>query len=301
MYYSGGHLKCSNALKRRETTCWNHVQLPAQLVREWVLASLLSYLEGAELYRTALVEVVWKLLERTDGGARRHQREAARELATLEKQAANLAQAIAAGGRLEALVEKLTTVESAIRTARRAAASERASASRADTLRTRKQVEQQLPDLLGNLARQSFEFADVLRQIIPEFILQPVQALDTPLVRPRGKLKVVWGRLLALAGRAPVASELPAETWLELDFFEAPAHIRAMPDCLRLKQTAPGLSLKKIAARLGLNHMTVKRALDYARRMGQAGLTEPYQELHAAPARASRWIARHKTPASRPN
>jgi len=41
--------------------------------------------------------------------------------------------------------------------------------------------------------------------------------------------------------------------------------------------------------------MTGKRALDYARRMEQEGLTAPYRELHERPVAASRWKRRRAT------
>jgi hypothetical protein len=74
-----------------------------------------------------------------------------------------------------------------------------------------------------------------------------------------------------------------------LDLFEPPVHIRWLDVCVMLKQENSTLSLKQIAARLGIGHMTVKRALGYARLMKTVEVTDPYRELQERPATASRW------------
>jgi hypothetical protein len=74
-----------------------------------------------------------------------------------------------------------------------------------------------------------------------------------------------------------------------LDLFDPPEHIRWFEACTLLKADDPKRSLKQIAARLGIGHMTVKRALSYARLINSAGIANPYQELTERPAKASRW------------
>jgi hypothetical protein len=81
-----------------------------------------------------------------------------------------------------------------------------------------------------------------------------------------------------------------------VDLFDPPVHIAARAACVALKRAEPGLTLDQVAARVGVHRMTVKRALAYGRLMEAEGLTEPYRELTACPAAASRW--RRRTAAS---
>ena len=130
-----------------------------------------------------------------------------------------------------------------------------------------------------------------MRRIFPQFVIQPVQALDTPLVRPRAKLTFRPGSLVS---NGPANGADVADAEVTIDLFEPPVHILHMSRCLAAKAENPHLSLKKIATQLGINYMTVKRSFDYARRMQAAGLTDPYRELLERPEKASRWRPRQK-------
>jgi site-specific DNA recombinase len=145
--------------------------------------------------------------------------------------------------------------------------------------------------VLHSLAESSYEFADFLRRVFPKFEVRPVQALDSGLVRPRAWLTFRPSRL---ANASQTGQEAEEGFELVLDLFEPPVHIRHMEACLAERQAHPKLSLKKLAARLDIGYMTVKRAFDYARRMEAEGLTEPYRELDACPAEASHWRTRLK-------
>jgi hypothetical protein len=75
-------------------------------------------------------------------------------------------------------------------------------------------------------------------------------------------------------------------TELVVDLFEAPKHIRILADVARLRSQTPQPTLKQIGAQLGVSHMTVKRARDYARQMEELGVAEPFRELEEKPANA---------------
>jgi DNA invertase Pin-like site-specific DNA recombinase len=291
IYYAGTHLRCSNAMQRSGPGCWNHVQMPAQLTRERVVSWLVEYLDGRPALRQALVESVWALVEQGSGGPGRRRRDLAREIALLERQTANLATAIAEGGQLTTLIGKLQAVENSLQTARESQQAEREQAAESDGLLSKKQVEQNLHSTLLRLVGSSFPMADLLRRVFPVFILEPVQALDTPLVRPRAALTF---RPSGLASVGAGDSAEFAEVQVNIDLFDPPLHIGHMPACRAVKGEAPKLSLKKLAAKLGINYMTVKRALDYSRRMAAAGMSEPYRLLEARPEAASRWHPRRR-------
>jgi hypothetical protein len=130
-----------------------------------------------------------------------------------------------------------------------------------------------------------------MRRIIPEFLIQPIQTLDG-YVRPRAKLTISLARL----GERPGQEYVPHETdfGVILDLFEPPGYLHHLQACVAAKASDSRLSLKGLGVKLGLNHMLIKRALDYARRMEKLGWKTPYKEVRARPASASRWKPRRR-------
>ncbi len=290
MYDLGRHLKCQNALPGAARPCWNHVQVPIELARQKVVAWLIALSLKNPRLRETLINCALAEIERLQKGAQSDSHRIDRRLSDLRTAAANLAKAVAKGGQLDALIDELTAVNEEMQEL------ETQKASQADTKRrdecppTTEQVESQLNDRLLALLGASYEFADIFRGLISEFRIVPVQALDTPLVRPRARLTL---RLRHL--RDGPGEQVETETVsTAIDLFEPPEHIRWLNSCTSLKVASPKSSLKRIAAQLGIGHMTAKRALDYARLMTAAGTTEPYRELIERPSVASRWHPRRR-------
>jgi site-specific DNA recombinase len=292
MYYAGRHLKCSNVLARRGRRCWNHVQVPVQLARRHIVSWLVGYLDGVASLREAMVDIVWKELDGASSKHHRRQRDSAREIAGLERQSANLAAAIAEGGQLQTLLQKLRAVEDALQRARAAQLAQTSRSRGQDDLPSKAELERNLPQMLLKLVDSSFEFADVMRQIFPEFVIQPVEALDSGQVRPRARLTFRPGAIANASGADSEVAGSLKDLPVTLDLFEPPLHIRHLHQCVAAKRADPRLSLKTLAGLLGLNHMTVKRAFDYARLMEQVGTVDPYREVLARPEDASRWRIR---------
>src|SRR5207247_1311119 len=94
-----------------------------------------------------------------------------------------------------------------------------ADAAPAGAFLSREEVAARPDGAVQSLAEQSTEFADLLRRRLPEFVIVPVQALDTPQVRPRARVTLSLRAWAAEGEPAPEASA-------ELDLFEPPAHIR---------------------------------------------------------------------------
>lgn len=288
MYYAGKHLRCRNSLPHAPTECWNHAQVSADLVRHRLIAWLCEYAQAHPAFFNSLARVANNLREHLRCRPRQETRYLQQGIADLERQARNLAQAIAMGGELEALLHESQVVQDRLQAARKKLAES------ADTVPGVQQVMEantdtkSLDQILDSLAKESFEFADLLRKLFPRFTVCPVQALDTPQVRPVGKFRFDPSALLP--DPTTVAG---SEIELELELFVPPQHIRHVGDCVAATQAGPKQSLRTVAATLGLNYMTVKRALAYARLMEKQGLLKPYRELTQRPSEGSRWRKRH--------
>lgn len=278
LWQMGAFLKCGNALKRHGKECWNHVQVPVELVRARMVDWLLQSFERFPECRKAFLDAAWEAFQTRSRKTGRDADAKRKELASLQRQAANLAKAIAGGGQLDTLVTHLASTEQRIKEI--SGCLEQADLSRDDAFASYELVASHADAALRVLVAESYEFADVMRQFFPQFVIQPVQALDTGLVRPRGKLRF-----------QPAANQSQEQggTWLVLDFFDPPKHIAILRQCLDLKAENPKWSYRKIGDRLNEGYMTVKRAFGYARLMEAEGTVDAYRELDAKPEGASRW------------
>lgn len=292
MYYSGQHLRCRNSLARFGGSCWNHVQVPTSIARERTIAWLVRYLPGHGSARHALAQAVWTIVDRSRRRSGDGNGDLPRDIASMERQAANLAAAIAEGGRLHALVEKLKAIETALKQARAVESSHRDERAAQGGPSSVEDVEKSLEPVLRSLTDSSLEFADVMRRLFPKFVVHPVQSLDHGQVRPRVRFTFCPSALGALGAHGPIEQFGVADVEVVFDLFDPPLHILHMSECTIAKREHPDVSLKGLAMRLGINHMTVKRALDYARRMETDGIDDSYRELQERPTSASRW---HRT------
>jgi len=284
MYDLGTFLKCQNALPGAVKPCWNHVQVSIQLTRKkigaWVIDAAAKVPGSVE----GLVDRVWTELERMRRGTQSEAGRLERRICELENAAGNLAKAIARGGELDVLIKELSAVQAELDELQARRAEQTEAESQESSGLTREQVSLQLNDCLIGLLDTSYEFADVFRCLFSEFLIVPVQALDTPAVRPRARLTLNLERLR----NGPPEAQSAAES-TTLDLFVPPAHIHWLEACMAHREHSPKRSLKQIAARLGIGHMTVKRALGYAGLMKTMGVVNPYRELNERPPTASRW------------
>ncbi len=284
MYDLGAFLKCQNALPGAAQPCWNHVQVPikatCQRVVEWLVgtaATVPGALEG-------LVNHVWSELEKTWRGAQSDVVRVERRICELQNAASNLTKAIAKGGELDVLVKELASLQGELLELQARRRSDAEAEIQTRPAVTREQLALNPQHYVISLLRTSYEFADFFRSLFSGFVVFPVQALDTPVVRPRGRLELNLDRL-----RAGPVEPSSGPVSIMLDLFEPPEHIRWIDACRALKEENPKLSLKRIAAQLPIGHMTVQRALTCARLMATMGLADPYRELHERPPTASRW------------
>jgi hypothetical protein len=288
--YNGEWLKCQNAHERGTGACWNHVQVSCELTQEKVLGWLLSNCGQVPDFRKKLADSAWAELEAQRKRCDRTQSLVDQQIAELQKRANKLAKAIALAGEIEVVVEQLIEVDQQLKVAQQKKADAGGNPSPSVLSWSRQEVDARLNDALRAVAQSSYEFADLMRSIFPVFVIQPVQALDSGQVRPRTRLTfrpaVLLGDDHAVEGTGDIE--------FELDLFKAPEHLSQIPRCPAEKAREPKATLDTIAKRLGLNRMTVKRALDVARRMQQAGSSEPYSALKQAPANASRWKSRKR-------
>jgi DNA invertase Pin-like site-specific DNA recombinase len=287
--YNDGQLKCGKVIAEGGAACWNHVQLSIELACDKVLGWLLGVCRRVPGFEEAMVEAARAELQAQRERRRKAGDAVERDVGDLQSQADRLARAIALGGDMEVLVLQLKDVNARLLEAKKDLSVRQRQEGSEPGFLGRQDVQQRLDEAVATLARTSHAFADLMRAWLPEFVIVPVQAVDSGLVRPRARLTL---RLPAAPTAEGGGAEAPYVFRTELDLFEPPLHIRHRRACSKLRNSDARPSLSKIAAQLGINRMTVKLALDLTRKMENEGLTEPYRVLTGPPARASRWRRR---------
>ena len=199
----------------------------------------------------------------------------------LEKEAKNLAKGIAKLGELESLVSELAAVDTQLAEARAERRRLTESGDTAGAFRSVAELATGLDRALRWLAWASRDFADILRRLIPSFVIVPVQGVTGGQVRPRAKVTLstaAWAAGGGGAGRVDHCRSVrsagvhPTSTGVRRGERPRPARQPDDPGC-----------------RLKLNHMQVKRAMEYHTAMQTGGTSEPYQCLTGPPLAASRW------------
>lgn len=282
MYLFGAFLKCRGAFQAQLQSCWNHVLVPLQPLRAFVANWFVQQFHTSKEFRDALLpSIKLQLGSRQKDRQKRFDRQGA-DVRALEKQELNLRKSLriaeeVSEDELKSLVTDLAAVTKELKAKRQLAAEVEAevapSGDMSDT-----EMEERLPEILEYLINNSFEMAEIIRGFIPKCSVVPVQDLANGLVHPRVKLYV--------------RSNMNDPECLEkliCDAFEAPLHIRHLSEIVLMRSEVPRPTLKQIAERLQVSHMTVKRGLAYDRLMKDLGVTEPFRELTTKPDKASRW------------
>jgi hypothetical protein len=291
-------LRCQNSLKRHGGTCWNHVHVICELARRKILHWLLERLKEFPELHEALIDAAWSEYQQT---VRKH----TSILETIDKRikdlkgaAGKITTAIEAGGRLESLVTRLKEIDRQLKAAKKEREATIVSQQVDVRYRSRDELVGSLEQAVIDLAGSSFEFASLLRRVIIKFQIVPVQDLTSGQVHPRAKLAVRPANLAGDGTDVPVGQVEPTDLETTIDLFDSPVHIKHMSACVQMKLEHPELSLKQIVSELRktsnveVSYMTVKRALDYSRKMEKEGWTDPYRVLETKPEYASRWKRR---------
>lgn len=270
-------LRCRHGnLCRGQNRCWNRVQVPAAMVRQFVLPQLLERLQSDPVLYQRLLHEVEQTLQHSGRHSQQQQQRLRNRLRDAERDLEGATTALIRLPESESLQNRQQELEGQVRQLRQELA-QLESADERPTWRTRDDIERDLLAVLHHLAATSYPFSRCLRGLIPRLELVPVQAFDTSQVRAR--IRITW----------PALAEGGAPDVCEIDAFTPPQHIRQAVQYQRLRQAETQLTLLEIGQRLGLSKAERSRAQRYLELMEAAGSTAPYRELTAPPTNASRW------------
>ncbi len=281
--YDTDQVKCAKSGKRARPRCWNHVQVDVDIVRQKVLPWVLQHLEAIPGARGDLVNQCWTMVQSLQANGSEEIEATKRVIAQLERESKNLASAISKGITLDSVISEAKSVEQRLLEARSKLGRLEHAARQNCPFTTRDEINADLEPALIELAKRSYEFGELMKHLLSEFVIIPVQFVETGYIRPRARITLSIDR--------PDQEGGPMCVMKVFDLFEPPQHVVHLRLCTEIKKLRPGASLAGIAELAGINRMTVKRTLDLAKKLETMGLPDPYVEITQSPASAPRWTA----------
>ncbi len=285
------HLMCSGSYNY---FCWNSIHIDGRFVVDRVrteITKVLYQLEGFDdQFRQILDEV--QLQSENKPSAQLKQLEADGVQLALEKE--NLLAAMRMFGPKEMIVNDIDAIESRERDlARRRYLVEKTVEKPLVLPTSVAELRASLEAQFQPLNVESFEFAALLRQIVPEFFVYLVRLIDGGHPVPRARLKLAFSGIDADIARIPALDELLTRV-VTVDLFEPPQRERIREESIRLE--AAGREQRQIAEQLRERptQTAVFNALTLHRQMISQGLTSPYPIVHEPPDDYKK-LRRHKT------
>jgi DNA invertase Pin-like site-specific DNA recombinase len=180
-------LKCRNTISGRSTDCWNQVLVNAEQVRQKLLPKLVEALSAQPGLLDVLINAAWAEFERSANLYNRKRTADEKRLKEYVGDAQTLAKAIAKQP-LDTLIAELDKTENEIKKLKTELARDQKQREQETRFLSREDIVARLPEALLELSRTSFEFCAVMREMFPDFYVQPIQALDTPQARTKPRL-----------------------------------------------------------------------------------------------------------------
>ncbi len=284
-----GHLMCKNS---RDRQCWNAVGFDGELAATKIATAISTALFELDGFESQFAAMLAAAPDRLDGRAGRWAALLESE-ESLRKQGDNLMDAIAQRGPDPLLLERLNKLGDQ----REKLALERRQLEWQNRQRLvlpespsalRGMIEQKFCDL----ARNSYEFADLMRSLVPEFCVYLVRLCDGGHLLPRAKVR------LNLAGKFPDVNLLPGlhelvTRELTLDLFLPPARELIRPEVVRL--ASEGVMQRDMQRVLSGNPTlaVIRDAILLQDSMRSQGLEDPYVTVFEPPDDYTK-LRRHK-------
>lgn len=273
-----GNLMCNGA---RQWRCWDSIGFSGAAASAAVAAAVESELAGLEGFEGQFRELLERAGREGDAGVARERADLDREEAAAAIEEGNVMAALAAYGPRPLIEQKLAGLEAGSRARARRRAALQVRERRAPKLPgSGAELRAALEAKFRGLARESYEFGDLLRRIVPEFHVYLVRLIDGGHLLPRARMRLDLAGLVMDEGQSPEFGRLLTRV-RTVDLFEPPQRERIRVAAVGL--TSEGLDQRQVAARLEVTQPAVGAALGLDRRMRERGLETPYEVVTEPP------------------
>jgi site-specific DNA recombinase len=283
-------LMCSGA---RHYNCWNSITFNGPEAVKKLVAVITDELCKLDGFKDQFSQLVLAARNGQADGSTERRRQLAAEAQSLQETRENLIAAIGQFGPRPMFAEKIAELDK--REKHLAWERQRLESVRAETIELPDSVtdlREVLEEQFRELALGSPEFGDLMRQLVPEFVVYSVRLCDGGHPRARAKVKLNLGGSIADIQRVPELESL-LRRGLDLDLFDPPQRERIRTEAVRL--AAEDLTERCIARSLSekVTQPAVQKALALDRKVKELGLESPYVVLLEPPGDYGR-LRRHK-------
>lgn len=268
------NLMCCGA---RSWLCWNSVGFRGTLAAERLMKAITSELYKLDGFDAQFAKIVGAAAQDLQGNFAKRWEQLRRDEEKLAQENKNLAEAIVAYGKRPLIENKLLELEER----------EKQLAAERYRLESRKRREPRLPVSIDELRRSlegqfqqlamdSPEFGELMRELAPDFHVYLVRLRDGGHLLPRARVRLDLSGSIADVEDVPELKALLSRV-LTIDLFDCPPQ-RERIRLAAVEMAAAGLTQRQIAARLEERPKlpAVQKALALDREMTECGLDSPY-------------------------
>jgi site-specific DNA recombinase len=281
-YIWGGHgqkdrMECRGS---REHRCWNGITFDGPSAARQLLAAVLRATEELPDFDTGFMQILQEEHLRLDHERQRNRDQLEHELAKIKTEIANVIAFIKSGTAMASLAEELAQLEH-----RRSVL-----VGKVDQISRRPRTSFELPsinrirglvrDAVAELPLDGYEFATILRKLVPRMVVYPVRLCDGGKVVLRARVRVQLSNLLPDREVAE-ALRRPLERLLVIDLFEPPQRMKFSEAVVAAR--AAGQTESEAARACGITITAAQKAMVLRRKMDELGLQDPYVPVHQPP------------------
>lgn len=292
-YVFGGHgqrdhLMCIGA---KDYVCWNGVTVDGPLAAQKISIAVFEQINALEGFDETYLKMVQEEGRQLEARSEIRRTEIDQQIATLTRNIANLVGFLKSGQQSAAVREELVNLEAD----KALLQTELADLDRRPSSR----IELPSVDTLKALAREeiqslptdSFEFARLMRKLMPRIVVFPHRLVDGSDLVLRAKSRLRVANLLPDV-RCRTILQAPLERVLTVDLFEPPQRARHREEVVRLR--AAGFSEQEAAAAVGITVTAAQRAAVLHRKMAALDVGDPYEPVTEPPSKGR--MRRHRHP-----
>lgn len=292
LYVYGGHgqkehLMCTGA---REYKCWNGITVDGPLAAQKLSEAIFERIAGMPDFDANFLAMVREEWQQCHDQRQRQVRQIETQLARVDREAANVVQAIRTSGGNAILLRELQRLE---------AEKNRLLGERDEAEQTPVQC-MEIPsmDEIRRLARESFEglavespeFGRQMKRLIPRIVVNPYRLIDGGRIVLRAKFNLDLSSYVTGLERNPGCSS-PLRDVLVVDLFDPPQREEYRERVHHLRSEK--LTERQVAERLGITVPAAQRAAGLSRLMDERGLSDPYVQVTEPPEDYTK-LRRHK-------
>lgn len=272
-----GNLSCQGA---RDYHCWNSIGVNGNLITSRIVDAISTMLQQLDHFDAELRTVV-DIAMAAPCSAARELEAVKREQERLSREEQNLLNAIRQAGPKPMLEKAIGELEEqAQNLARQRSNLERRLRSKLSLPTSAAELRAEFEQAFHGLAKDSFEFGDLLRRIVPSIHVYLVRSCSGGHFLPRASVRLALGGLTRDMQSAPDLA-IVLSRQLTVDLFKYPQHVRIREDAVRLSQE--GMYQRDIAHSLGVCQRAVFNALELHKMMMKQGLESPYMLVTEPP------------------